>query len=647
MEMKWLLFIFVIAVLAISGIDARKTSSSRRGGNSHNRGSSYSRTTSRPQHSQGSNTGTIGWNVPPKQTPTSNVKPSAPVSDTVSKTSATNVQNSNWKPSGGYGANGQPNNPSTNTGHQGAPPPYNPSVGSHNPPPYSQTYHPQSHNQPYGPPPAYGSPSYGAPPSYGGGYHAPGGYQSPGGYHAPGGYQSPGGYHAPPAYNPYQSHSVSPGVGYNPPVGHAPQTILVQGASSRPGIGQLAKEALVFGAVTAGVNAAVNRIIPGGIYGNSGHYGSSGGGGAVGVPASTHTQITYNNYYNNGSAPQPAAEGAAAAPAPAAPAAAAPASAPAPAAGAPAANPAPEQPSQSSNTNASPDKPASGEVPKPANPPSEEAQFPSPLGYVITKAEIQKLTEDLLSKDKNNAFKHITMNLQGQKTDDSVTDDAAEPLLTVKDEAYEIPTIKAVVALHDNYELDIKVKEIVTPEKRKEQNDLLDQFMQTEIMQETLKFLAEKGYVTNDEYDFKDTLRRIWFTQFKRIDADAGSSGFETVFLAEQFDKEIIGMHNWVYYAKQEAAKKLNYLGYIKQESLGDKGAIVKLRSTLNEIVQPVTTIFVGTSPELEMALYTMCFYTRPNYPCPIKLGGTDFAIISNRVNYLGTDILVSAYPEI
>lgn len=143
-------------------------------------------------------------------------------------------------------------------------------------------------------------------------------------------------------------------------------------------------------------------------------------------------------------------------------------------------------------------------------------------------------------------------------------------LLSVKDEAYEIPTIKAVAALHDKYILDIKVKETMTPEKRKDQNELLDQFMQTDIMQATLKFLAEKGYVTNDEYDFKDTLRRIWFTQFKRIDADPGSSGFETVFLAEQFDKEIIGMHNWIYYAKQEAAKKLNYLGYIKQQSLGD-----------------------------------------------------------------------------
>ena len=71
------------------------------------------------------------------------------------------------------------------------------------------------------------------------------------------------------------------------------------------------------------------------------------------------------------------------------------------------------------------------------------------------------------------------------------------------------------------------------------------------------------------------------------------------------------------YYAKQEADKKLNYLGYIKEVKLGDKGAVLKVRSSLNDIVQPITTILVGASPELEFALYTMCFFTRPNNALP------------------------------
>lgn len=245
-------------------------------------------------------------------------------------------------------------------------------------------------------------------------------------------------------------------------------------------------------------------------------------------------------------------------------------------------------------------------------------------------------------------------------------------LLVVKNEAYEIPTIRAVLALHDNYALDVRTKETPNAEKNKEENDMLDAFMETDVMKKTMKFLSEKGFLP--EYEFRDALKRIWFSLFKRTEGEAGSSGFETVFLAEKFDNEIIGMHNWIYYAKQEAAKNLNYLGYIKETKLGtvshqkkisfiihyypkywinifnfplQNGAIVKLRSSLNEVVQPVTTIFVGTSPELEMALYTMCFYVRPNVPCPIKLGGNEFIIIANAISYYGKDILISAFPEI
>lgn len=143
-------------------------------------------------------------------------------------------------------------------------------------------------------------------------------------------------------------------------------------------------------------------------------------------------------------------------------------------------------------------------------------------------------------------------------------------LLDVKAEAYEIPTVKAVLALHDNYELDVKTKETVTSDERREESDLIDKILDTDIMRTTMRFLVNKGYIPDDEYEFKDSMKRIWFSQFKRIDGDASSSGFETVFLAEKFDSDIIGLHDWIYYAKQEADSKLNYLGYIKEVKLGN-----------------------------------------------------------------------------
>ncbi|XP_076281516.1 uncharacterized protein LOC143209577 isoform X2 [Lasioglossum baleicum] len=563
----------------------------------------------------------------PQSAPKPSVKPSAPVNEHASKTSASNQQSS-YQPSGGYPRQ-PPSNPNYPAGQA------YPSQGGYNAPAGA------GYNAPAGA-------GYNAP--VGHGYNAPVGH----GYNAPvgSGYNAPvgHGYNAPVGHG----YGAPAGHGYGAPVGHgygapvggvgqpsygsafgsAPspqQTILLQ-QSSKPGIGQLAKEAFVFAGVSAGVNAAVNRLIPGGIYGTRGSSEGSHSGGAAGQPVS-NTQITYNNYYN-GTAQVPG-EAAAPGAAPGAAPAAAPAGQPAQ----PAAD-APQTQQNNPGTNNSP----------PANSNSQESSQnnPNPLGFVTSNDDLKKLTESLYQKEKdNNAFSQITMNLQGQKTDESTADSASEPLLDVKAEAYDLPTVKAVIALLDNYELDVKTKETVTSEERREESELLDKIADTDIIKSTMKFLADKGYIPDDEYEFKDSMKRIWFSQFKRIDGDASSSGFETVFLAEQFDTDILGLHNWIYYAKQEAANKLNYLGYLKEAKLGDKGAIVKLRSSLNGIVQPVSTVFVGTSPELEFAMYTMCFFTRPNNPCPVSLGGKEFTIYVSRINYFGKDILISAYPDI
>ncbi|XP_076662457.1 uncharacterized protein LOC143365799 isoform X9 [Halictus rubicundus] len=616
MRHKLLLLCTAFVLIMFADVLAIKSTRRRTGGSSWGSrgswGSNSKYTTPRSSYPQpssqhqshasgGSSPDKIGWNVADKKPAGSNtpVRASAPVNEQSSKTSATNVQSS-YNPSGGY-----PRQPASN--------PYNPAgqaypgQGGYNAP-VGQGYNaPVGHGAGYNP--GVGHSPYGGQPSYGG--HSPYGGQPS--------YGGPVGGVGQPSYG-----SAFGSVAPSPQ-----QTILLQ-QSSRPGIGQLAKEAFVFAGVSAGVNAAVNRIIPGGIYGTRGSSEGSHSGGAPGQPA-THTEITYNNYYNNGTAPVAAAPGAAPA---------APAGQPAPQPSAQPAADAPQTQQNNPGTNNSP--------PANSNSPDSTQNNPNPLGFVTSNDDLKRLTESLYQKEKdNNAFSQITMKLQGQKKDESTTDDASEPLLDVKAEAYDLPTVKAVIALHDNYELDVKTKETVTPEERREESELLDKIAETDIIKSTMKFLADKGYIPDDEYEFKDSMKRIWFSQFKRIDGDASSSGFETVFLAEKFDTDILGLHNWIYYAKQEAAGKLNYLGYLKEAKLGDKGAILKLRSSLDGIVQPVSTVFVGTSPELEFALYTMCFFTRPNNPCPVSLGGTEFTIFVSRINYFGKDILISAYPDV
>lgn len=188
-------------------------------------------------------------------------------------------------------------------------------------------------------------------------------------------------------------------------MGQIPQQSIFVQQAQRPGIGQLAKEAFVFAGVSAGVNAAVNRLLPGGIYGTRG----TGGG--------SHTEITYNNYYNNGTAPVPISNEQSVVNT-----AQSTTTSTVQSQSTQTAQSAIEA-SQTSQINAGTNNAS------PTNTNSQESvqNNPNPLGFITSNDDIKKLTESLFEKEKNNALKYITINLQGQKKDDSISDDATEP----------------------------------------------------------------------------------------------------------------------------------------------------------------------------------------------------------------------------
>lgn len=77
------------------------------------------------------------------------------------------------------------------------------------------------------------------------------------------------------------------------------------------------------------------------------------------------------------------------------------------------------------------------------------------------------------------------------------------------------------------------------------------------------------------------------------------------------------------------------------------KGKVLKVRFTHQGLNKPVDTMFVGTSPELELALYTVCFQLRPDRTCPVSLGNSKFGIVTYSWRYRGKSLIGSAYPEI
>ncbi|KAJ6636228.1 Endoribonuclease [Pseudolycoriella hygida] len=288
-----------------------------------------------------------------------------------------------------------------------------------------------------------------------------------------------------------------------------------------------------------------------------------------------------------------------------------------------------------------PQQPSPSNVPQPST-------FNIPKIEIASNSELEVLTEELFNKEASSLFEKIAIDYQGRTQSSALTDEAPRPLLTVNETDLEsINSIKLIRKLYNNYELDTMTNEYVTPLEKKEENDFVDAIMATSVMRHAMTFLQQKGKVTPDPKTHRDLLKRLWFSLYSRGRGRIGSSAFEHVFLSETKNGSITGLHNWVYFHDEEEAGRADYKGWLKKVELGRKGAIVKYRFSHNNINKPVNAMFIGTSPELEVALYTVCFEVRPDKECPISLGGNKLLIRTHTFRYRGKVLIGSAFPEI
>ncbi|XP_011306211.1 poly(U)-specific endoribonuclease homolog [Fopius arisanus] len=113
----------------------------------------------------------------------------------------------------------------------------------------------------------------------------------------------------------------------------------------------------------------------------------------------------------------------------------------------------------------------------------------------VSNIELRRFSEVLFSKDINNAWKYIQINLQNQTMKNSSIDRAPEPLLVVNPEVFRIPTINRVRQMYDNYHLDTRKTEGITSFHKEEQNSLLDALLDTDVMSTAMQFLSDKYYL--------------------------------------------------------------------------------------------------------------------------------------------------------
>ncbi|KAG7338723.1 endoribonuclease XendoU [Nitzschia inconspicua] len=231
-------------------------------------------------------------------------------------------------------------------------------------------------------------------------------------------------------------------------------------------------------------------------------------------------------------------------------------------------------------------------------------------------------------------------------------ENAEEPLFTsVGKEPFQRPTYRAFVALLDNYTGHTGNEETVTSVERREIDLFLDAIMQTAPMQYCHKYLCRHGKdIPSGASEFKNLLYKIWF-EFYRREQVTDSSGFEHVFVGEIKNGEVSGMHNWIRFYLEEKAGNIDYKGYIKPRSsreaqTNSDDQVLTLQFDWHGHPKLVGTSFIGTSPEFEMAVYSMCFLlgAEENH---IKLDtGTDIFELNIRCYKMARDKIGTAFPE-
>jgi len=240
----------------------------------------------------------------------------------------------------------------------------------------------------------------------------------------------------------------------------------------------------------------------------------------------------------------------------------------------------------------------------------------------VSDPELQKLTSDLYQLDiKGNALPAADRKTNTRSTNGKLFLDAAGTFAKVANK----PTYKALIALFDNYEPALGTAEVQTAQESAEQDAFLDAIMPTPVMQKAFDYLKSKGKVASPAA-FKALLKTIWFTIYRRRGAP-DTSGFEHTFVGEiegpAPDSKVTGFHSWVRLAQQEAAGKAEYTRFAGSGNPDLYG--MRFNWLGREKIK--STIAIGESPEMSIAVNTLCFLMAPNAECVVKMGGNDVSI--------------------
>ncbi|KAG9491603.1 hypothetical protein GDO78_000229, partial [Eleutherodactylus coqui] len=269
---------------------------------------------------------------------------------------------------------------------------------------------------------------------------------------------------------------------------------------------------------------------------------------------------------------------------------------------------------------------------------------------------IQKLSEQLYASDVNRADSgDIILNLQHKVSSSQTgtgTDFCSQKLFKYVNEAklFARPTFARLISLLDNYVKHTGTVEIVSKEEIQEETTFIKEIFKTSIMKQLSSFLISKGYYTSIE-SFENDFREMWFGLFTRSKGPLDSSGFEHVFHGEIHKGKIAGFHSWVNLYLLEKAGQIDYLSYSADGPWTGYPDVFAFQFKWSTYVKTLSSLFLGSSPEFDIAMYTLCYVTQPDKMCTVKLGGSTLKIQTyswpNSSYGSGKRYLSTSYPNI
>uniref|UniRef100_A0A8C6I9F7 Uridylate-specific endoribonuclease n=1 Tax=Mus spicilegus TaxID=10103 RepID=A0A8C6I9F7_MUSSI len=274
----------------------------------------------------------------------------------------------------------------------------------------------------------------------------------------------------------------------------------------------------------------------------------------------------------------------------------------------------------------------------------------------VTKEELESISETIYRVDTNKAQKEdIVLNSQNRispsETGNQV-DRSPEPLFTyVNERLFSKPTYAAFINLLNNYQRATGHGEHFSAQQLEEQGVFLREVMKTAVMKELYSFLHHQNRYSSEQ-EFVDDLKNMWFGLYSRGNDEGDSSGFEHVFSGEVKKGKVTGFHNWIRFYLQEKEGLLDYYSHNYDGPWDSYPDVLAMQFNWDGYYKEVGSVFIGSSPEFEFALYSLCFITRPGKKCHLSLGGYPLAIQTytwdkttyrNGKKYIATAYVVSS----